>query len=234
MMTCPNNSEQRTFRFATSAPGVGSVWGTWHSKVPIYTNSGPHLPRIPTPTQTTDPISPGIRRTDTAPDEYDQCVFLRYYTVRKRLGIPKVIKAAAGPHDLDSGGSRDEGSPLGEQSASGPSALSDDSEESGSSVTNPESESDTVTHNTTLVRSFLGLCTYLYSFGMTACRMKGTISMQLQITYSRQAGTDGVRNVEACLISLQQNSGADSALIHHRDITPLREVRSKTAGSVNY
>ena len=57
--------------------------------------------------------------------------------------------------------------------------------------------------------------------------------MQLPITFSRQAGTDGIANVEVCLTFPYQNSGANSALIHHRDFALLHEVRSKTAGSVN-
>ena len=237
MMMCPNNSEQRTFRFTTSAPGVGSVWGTWHSKVPIYTNSGPHPSHTPFPTQTMDPIPPDIPHTDAAPDEYDQCVFIRYYTVRKRLGIPRVVKAAAGPHDLGPGGYDDEISLLGELSDSDSdsdtaSSLFDD-EECGSSATSSDSEDDMPIHNTTPVRSSPSLCSYFCSFLAIPYRTEGTISMQLQITSSRQAGTDGVRNVEAYLIFPYQNSDADSALIHHRDIALLREVRSKTMGSVN-
>ena len=179
MMTCPNNSEQKTVRFTTSAPGVGAVWGTWHSKVPIYTNTGPHPSRTPFSTQTMDPI---IRHTDTAPDEYDQCVFVRYYTVRKRLWIPEVITAAAGPHDLSPGGYDDEGSPFEEQSTSGPgsdtvSGPSDDGERSESSATSANSDSDTVIHNTTLVRSSPSLCTYFRSLGTGPHRTKGTISM---------------------------------------------------------
>ena len=177
MMTYPNNSEQKTVRFTTSAPGVGSVWGAWHSKVPIYTNIGPHPSRTPSSTQTMDPI---IRHTDTAPDEYDQCVFVRYYTVRKRLWIPEVITAAAGPHDLGPGGHGDEDSPLEEQSASDPDSdivpsPPDGGEGSGSSATSPDSEPDTVVHNTTSVRSPPSLCTYFCL--MAPCRMEGMISM---------------------------------------------------------
>ena len=38
------------------------------------------------------------------PDEFNQCVFIRYYTARLRKWmVPKVIRAGAGPHDLGSG-----------------------------------------------------------------------------------------------------------------------------------
>ena len=179
MMTCPNDSEQRTFRFTTSAPGVDSVWGTWHSKVPIYTNSGPHPSLTPSATQTVDPPSSGIPHTDTVSNKYDQCVFIRYYTVRKRLGIPKVIEAAAGPHHLGPGGHDDDGSLLEEQSASDPdsdtvsSLFEDDNGGSRSSVTSSGSEDDTVIHNTTPVRSSPSLCTYFYSFGMAPAGREG-------------------------------------------------------------
>ena len=170
MMACPNNGDQTTFRFTTSVAGVGSVWGTWHSKIPIYTNSGPHLSRTPFPTQTTDPMTSGIHNADTAPDEYDQCVFVRYYTVRKRLGIPKVIKAGAGPHDLGPGSYGDEGSPLeleGQSSFGSDSdivsGLFDDDKGSGSSVTSVDSEPDTVVHNTTPVRSSPSRCPFSHS-----------------------------------------------------------------------
>ena len=181
MMTCPNDSEQRTFRFTTSAPGAGSVWGTWHSKVPIYTNSGPHPSCAPPPTQTMNPISTGIPHADIASNEYDQCVFIRYYTVRKRLGIPRVVRAAAGPHDLGPGGYSDEGSLLEESPDSG--LDSDivsgifDVEESGSSGASSDSGSDAPIHNTTPVRSSPSPCTYFCSLGTTPYRMEGTISM---------------------------------------------------------
>jgi hypothetical protein len=108
----------------------------------------------------------GNNNTETASDEYDQCVFVRYYTMRKRLGIPKVIKAGAGPHDLGSGGREDSGSPKVEarspsDSGSDPvsSLCDDDGGNDRSSVTSIESESDIVIHNTTVVRSSPNLST---------------------------------------------------------------------------
>ncbi|KAF9644314.1 hypothetical protein BDM02DRAFT_991490 [Thelephora ganbajun] len=43
-----------------------------------------------------------------ATDEFNQCVFVRYYTVRPGWWglFPKVIRAGAGPHDLGPGDSR--------------------------------------------------------------------------------------------------------------------------------
>jgi hypothetical protein len=112
MMSYSNNDDNLTSEFTTSAPGVGSVWGTWRTTGSVYKNCGPDLSRPPSPTQTVDPTSSGTGHAETVPDEYNQCVFIRYYTVRKRLGIPRVIKAAAGPHDLGPGGRDNEESPL--------------------------------------------------------------------------------------------------------------------------
>ena len=181
MMTCPIDSEPRIFKFTTSASGVDSVWGTWHSDVPLYKNSGPHPSPIPSPTQTMDPLSPEIPHTDATPNEYDQCVFIRYYTVRKRLGIPRIIKAGAGPHDLGPGGYDYESSLFEELSDSDSdsdtaSSLFDE-EECGSSATSSDSEDDTAIHNTTPVRSSPSPCTYFCSFGTTPYRMAGMISM---------------------------------------------------------
>jgi len=81
--------------------------------------------------------------------------------VRKRLGIPRVIRAAAGPHDLGPG-DRDNESLLEEQYDLGSdsdsdsdiaSSLFDDDDDDSSSVSSVESESDIVIHNTTPVRS---------------------------------------------------------------------------------
>jgi len=160
-MMCYSNSDDRlTSEFTMSAPGVSPVWGTWRASGSVHTNRGPYLPHRPSPTQTTAPTSPGTSHTETISDEVNQCVFVRYYTVRKRLGIPRVIRAAAGPHDLGPGGRDSEECPLVEESDSdsdsdSASSLFDDDDDDSSSVTSTESESDIVVHNTTPVRFFL-------------------------------------------------------------------------------
>ncbi|KAF8494534.1 hypothetical protein BU17DRAFT_72554, partial [Hysterangium stoloniferum] len=45
------------------------------------------------------------------PNSYNQCVFVRGFRVKKRIGIPRVLKAAAGPRDLGSSDPPDEISP---------------------------------------------------------------------------------------------------------------------------
>ena len=153
MVAYSNSDDNLTSEFTTSAPGVGSVWGSWRTPGSVYTNCGPYLSHLPS-------TSSGTGRAEPARDEDNQCVFVRYYTVRKRLGIPKVIKAAAGPHDLGPGARDNEGGPFIKEcdsDSNSDSALSlfDDGDYGDRSpVTSTESESDLVIHNTTPVRFF--------------------------------------------------------------------------------
>ena len=140
--------------FTTSAPGA-SAWGTWQTTGVLYTNCGPHLCHRPSPTQTADLASSGNGHMETISDENNQCIFTRYYTMRRRLGIPRVIKAAAGPHNLGSGDNDDEESALGIQCDSGSgsdiaSSLFDNVDDRSSITDSVGSESDIIVHNTVL------------------------------------------------------------------------------------
>jgi hypothetical protein len=46
-----------------------------------------------------------LRLESAVPDGSNQCVFIRYYTLRRRMFVPMVIKAGAGPHQLPNAGS---------------------------------------------------------------------------------------------------------------------------------
>jgi len=153
--------------FITSVSGdpSTSAWGTWHTRGFVHTNCGPHPYFSPSSTQTADSVA-SDNNAESVSDEYNQCVFVRYYTMRKRLGIPKVIKAGAGPHDLGPEGREDSGSPKVEArspSDSGSDFMSslcdDDGGNDRSSVTSVEYESDIVIHNTPAVRSLPSLST---------------------------------------------------------------------------
>ena len=91
-----------------SVPMFGSNWGTWRaSGLTVHRNFGPQQ-RLP-PSLAQAMGSPSRSRTSrTNSDDDIQCVFVRYCTMRMRMGfIPKVMRAAAGPHDLGSGQNHD-------------------------------------------------------------------------------------------------------------------------------
>jgi hypothetical protein len=171
MMSCSNDDDDDLKAgFMTSVPqdSPASAWGTWHTTGFVHTNCGPQLRPSPSSTQTAGSTASGNNNAEPVLDEYNQCVFVRYYTMRKRLGIriPMIIKAGAGPHDLGSGDREDEGSPKVEvrspsNSDSDPmsSLCDDDGGNDRSSVTSIESESDIAIHNTTPVRSLSSLST---------------------------------------------------------------------------
>ena len=168
MMSYSNNGGALASEFAISSPGVAFAWGTWRTTGVVHTNCGPQLCRPPSPAQTVDSTTPGNSHTETTLDEFNQCVFVRYYTMRKRLGIPRVIKAAAGPHNPGLGGRDDEEPSLEVQynSDSGSDAISDLFDDGGDddvdSVSSTGSESSIVIHNTTAVCSspFLPVLAY--------------------------------------------------------------------------
>ena len=84
------------------ASASASVWGTWHTRCSPHTNYGPQQ-RSPPGRAIESPSSQPVD-TRSVPDEFNQCVFIRYYTMRSRKWLfPKVIRAGAGPHDLGSG-----------------------------------------------------------------------------------------------------------------------------------
>jgi len=147
MISYSNEGDDMTAEFTLSAPGVAFPWGNWRAPGVVYTNCGPQPCRPPS----------GNNHTEIVSDEYNQCVFVRYYTMRKRLGIPRVIKAAAGPHDLGPRGRDGEELPLevehNSDSGSDTSSVFDgDWDDDRSSATSIDSESDIVVHNPTLVR----------------------------------------------------------------------------------
>ena len=169
MMAYSNNGASLASEFTTSVPGVASTsasaWGRWRTEGLVHTKCGPQLRYPPLPTQT-DSTSSGDRHTENVLDEYNQCVFVRYYTMRKRaLVFPMVIKAAAGPHDLGRPGNRDdEESPsvvAPPDSDSDSDMVSSFSGDDGkSSVTSGDSESTIVIHNITTVRSSPCFCQF--------------------------------------------------------------------------
>ena len=61
---------------------------------------------------------------------------------------------------------------------------------------------------------------------------RGAILIQSRIIFSRQVHDENIGCAEVFLTLPRQNSDAVFALIHHRDITGLREVRYTAAENV--
>lgn len=137
-----------------SAPA--SLWGTWRTRCSPHTNFGPQQwgPRlqelaIDSPPQSVD--------GERIPNGFNQCIFIRYYTMRlrKRLGLfPKVIRAGAGPHDLGSGDNQGDTFPESMVRSDVEPAVSDDEDLEGlyvSTADSTDSEQDVVVRNTPYV-----------------------------------------------------------------------------------
>ena len=158
MMSYSKNGVRLKSEFVTSVPVVSgtasaSAWGTWRTEGLVHTNCGPQLCLPPSATRTTSSTSSGVTCTEPVSEDYNQCIFVRYYTMRKRpLFIPRVIKAAAGPHDLGPADRGNEDPPLEAQCDSDNASVLFDDDDDGSSFTSVDSDSDVVFHNTIGVR----------------------------------------------------------------------------------
>jgi hypothetical protein len=132
---------------------------TWHTRCSPHVNSGPNPEEsIPLPLERAIELPSSQQvQTPNIPNEFNQCVFIRYYTARERKWmpmLPKVIKAGAGPHDLGSGDNEGNSFPeLTVQSDADPPS-SDDEDlggQRGPTTDDSGSESDIVVRNTSYV-----------------------------------------------------------------------------------
>ena len=129
-----------------AASGSVSVWGSWRTPGLVHTNCGPDPSRTRGNRSSSDS---GPTLESAIPEEYDQCVFIRYYTIRRRGFIPTVLKAGAGPHQLQ-GGSPENDNASEEMLPVSPK------DDSTAEVDTPEADSstdtsDNVIHNVPLV-----------------------------------------------------------------------------------
>ena len=108
MVAYSNNSVRMECEFSAAVPTVAStslsLWGRWRTEGLVHTNCRP--PPLAVGAASSSDSSDHVTPVSTIPNEYNQCVFIRYYTMRRRGPILKIIKAGAGPHDL---GDRDSG-----------------------------------------------------------------------------------------------------------------------------
>ena len=152
-MMCYSNYDdglECEFRTSSSAP-----WGAWKTPRPIYQHHGPQLCH-PSSTPALDSMSSDNSDAETDSDEYNQCIFVRFTGMRaRRSWIPRIMKAAAGPHDPGTRGHDGEGSPP--QAQSDPDSGSDTSldgdwgNEMGSD-TSVDSGADAFIDNPTMAR----------------------------------------------------------------------------------
>jgi len=137
-----DNQTRMECEFSAAVPGIAStsvsVSGSWHTQGLVHTNCGPH----PTRRSRSSSESPALE--SEIPDGYNQCVFLRYYKIRRRVFIPTALKAGAGPHQLPEGNHEDDNSDEeGLQVFSDDDPMEDDDPGTGS----PGDATDEVVHN---------------------------------------------------------------------------------------
>ena len=166
------------------APVSGSIRGTWRTNKTPHTKSGPQE-RLPPHERATGPSSQPAE--ESATNEFNQCVFIRYYTMRwKNWVFREVIRAGAGPHDLGSGDSRGGVFPELTVRTSAESTTSDDEDPGGQwdhTTDDTGSDADIVVHNTPHVR-FLQ-CSLIPALIFTFRAKGATTGTPLRITYSR-------------------------------------------------
>jgi len=107
MIAYSDNQTRMECGFSAAVPGVASasasMWGSWNNTGLVHKNCGPP------PTRGSRNSSESSAPESEIPDGYTQCVFIKYYkyrrghAVRKILGLPTVLKAGAGPHQLPKG-----------------------------------------------------------------------------------------------------------------------------------
>jgi hypothetical protein len=195
-----DNRARMECKFSAAVPAVASasasVWGSWRAEGLVHTNCGPHLVH---PTQGDRELSEGSAIESAIPDKDNQCIFIRYYTIRRRLFIPTVIKAGAGPHQL----------PKPHPPSDGDSIQVDYAE-----IGSHPNALDEVIHN---VPSVCPNVTDAYPCLRAGPRMSVMALILLQNSYSRCEMTSYVWWCKVTNV-LQQRSEAKSVLLHHRDI----------------
>lgn len=157
-----NSSLGADLTIAVPTPASASTppWGTWHTRCSPHTNEGPLEHNLLPPERAAEPPPQSVE-AGNIPREFNQCVFLRYYTMRPRGSFAifsEVIWAGTGPHDFRPGDNRGGAFPeLAVQSEAEP--LANDDEGPGGQWDLVEEDDDgfeleITGHNTPHVQSF--------------------------------------------------------------------------------
>ena len=165
-----------------------SVWGTWRASRRPYKQEGPQGYGPLSPERAQELASLELPCGDI-PKEFDQCVLVRYFTIRWKMRLfPKVIRAGAGPHDLGSGDNMGGAFPeLIEQPDAGRTASGDD-DLAGQRVhaeDDDDFERGVVVHNTPSVRFLQYFFSHVLSFFFSIRVWNMTTGMSSQTTSSR-------------------------------------------------
>ena len=176
----PSGATFSTPMFGSSSEPTSWIWRTACSP---RVKHGPQQRRPPSSTVLT---SSQLSAVDSPANEFNQCIFIRYYTMRFELGLfPKVTRAGAGPHDLGSGDNKGDTFPeLTVQSDTEPmSGDEDPGAQRDPAVNDIVPEPHMVFRNIPYVWSFA--CSSIFTLTL-ASRMENTIvGMPSQTTCSR-------------------------------------------------
>ena len=167
MLCYSNNAEVLKCKFTTSTPPA-PVWGMWDKPGFVHAKSGPQPRRPPS----------GNDLTETVSDKYNQCVFVRYWTLRSRSWVPRISKTRADPHTLNGKGRNSGGSLAWAHYDSDSDSNSESDSASGSSNSRRKDNGSSLTStdaNTTAVRYLSCPLPFLFILN-NPFRTKGVIS----------------------------------------------------------
>ena len=197
------------FSVGTPAGGSGSlgVWGSWSTEDPlVHTNCGPSPllargNRGPRNSPSEDPAPESI-----TPADHNQCIFIRYYTMRWKI---LVVRAGAGPHQLPGGDTGNYDDDTGAMAVETFNFDDDSTQDSSLNVTDivpPVSPNDVI------------VCRRSQNLS----RMTATVSTLLQNSYFRLGPG---HNHNCFRVTRQQRTRATSLLLRDGDIPELTRVR---------
>ena len=89
-----DDDDDLSCEFTTSVPG-STGWGTWNKSGLVYTNHGPQLRYPPSSSSSGDGNAVSIS------DEYNQCVFIRYYMSRTQILVSQIRRVIHEVRDMN-------------------------------------------------------------------------------------------------------------------------------------
>ena len=196
------------FSVGTAPGGSGSlgVWGSWSTEDPlVHTNCGPS-PLLARENQGPSDSSSDPTPEFVTPADHNQCVFIRYYTMRWKIWV---LRAGAGPHQLPDGDAGDYDDGTGTVAVETPDPEDGSTQDAGLCVTHnapPVSQNDTI------------VC----SCSQSLSRMTATASTLLQNSYFRSGFRQKHHHFR---VTPPQRTDATSLLLHDGDIPELIDVR---------